>query len=144
MSDLMPSRDDGTSQVYPPQGATLEFEERVAVEHPQGAADLSSEILRTLPCARGEWLTCRRVGNSHYRCNWWSRRESGGDENPLPSGLRVTTHRVSRSEFIHALKTDGGLTMTMASAASAPSRVILQESAMKIIRSRTEGAINES
>jgi hypothetical protein len=139
MSILKPSHDDDQSQTSAPQDAALEFEASGFVEQSQTKSDLSGEILRILPRAQGEWITCRRIGNSHYRCNWWSPRDSSSDDNPLSIGLRVTTHRVGRSDFIHALQTPGGLKMTMVSGGSASPMVVLREAEIRIVSRRVEG-----
>jgi len=127
MPTLEPSQADDQRRSSGPDTATLDFEAPGFAKHPEAASDLSNEILKMLPRARGEWLTCRRIGNSHYRCNWWGRRDSGSDENPLISGLQVTTHRVGRSEFIHATKTAGRLKMTMASGAAVSPMVLAEK-----------------
>ena len=81
----------------------------------EAVADLSNEILKSLPRLKGERITCRRITGNHYRCNWWSPQSTGEFDNPAMTGLTVTTHRVSKSQMLHVTKTSGKLTITPAS-----------------------------
>jgi hypothetical protein len=74
-----------------------------------GAADLSSEIVATIGHDADERVTCKRVSDNRYRCNWWVPESMAGYDNPMMRGLLVTTHRVRRSRFLHVTKTEAGL-----------------------------------
>src|SRR5688572_11817492 len=76
-----------------------------------GNEDLSKDLARTLTRAPLEQITCRRVGDHHYRCNWWTPQETVGYDNPSMLGSLVTTSRISKSQFIHATKSAGKLTV---------------------------------
>src|SRR4051794_5424542 len=67
----------------------------------EAISDLSSEIIKSLPRASDERITCRRISGNHYRCNWWSPQLTNGFDNPSMTGLTVTTHRVSKSQMLH-------------------------------------------
>src|SRR5688572_883705 len=73
--------------------------------------DLSKELARSLDRAPLEQVTCRRVGDHHYRCNWWTPQATAGYDNPSMLGSLVTTSRISRSQFVHATRTGGKLTV---------------------------------
>jgi hypothetical protein len=81
----------------------------------EAVSDLSSEIIKSLQCARGERITCRRITGNHYRCNWWSPQATNDFDNPKMTGLTVTTHRVSKSQMFHVTRKSGQLTITPAS-----------------------------
>ena len=72
--------------------------------------DLSAEIVRTIARAADERVTCRRIDNNCYRCNWWGPQTRSGYDNPAMGGLLVTTHRVRRSAFLRVTATPQGLT----------------------------------
>jgi hypothetical protein len=67
--------------------------------------DLSSQIARTVTRSPGEQVTCRRVGDHHYRCNWWVLENTRAYDNPAMLGSLVTTSRIGRSEFLHVVRT---------------------------------------
>lgn len=73
--------------------------------------DLSKDLARTLTRAPLEQITCRRVGDHHYRCNWWTPQATVGYDNPSMLGSLVTTSRISKSQFVHATRTGGKLTV---------------------------------
>ena len=73
--------------------------------------DLSKEIARTVERAAFEQVTCRRVGDHHYRCNWWTPQDTKAYDNPSMKGSLVTTSRISKSQFLHATRTAGKLTV---------------------------------
>jgi len=73
--------------------------------------DLSKDLARTLARDPMEQITCRRVGDHHYRCNWWTPQTTAGYDNPSMLGSLVTTSRISKSQFIHATKSGGKLTI---------------------------------
>ena len=62
--------------------------------------DLSAEIARSVPREPGDQVTCRRIAENHYRCNWWRAESLVGYDNPGMSGLLVTTSRISKSQFL--------------------------------------------
>jgi hypothetical protein len=61
--------------------------------------------------APGEQVTCRRVAEHHYRCNWWTLRDTAAYDNPSMLGSLVTTSRISRSQYLHVTKTAEGLSI---------------------------------
>ena len=73
--------------------------------------DLSKDLARTLARDVMEQVTCRRVGDHHYRCNWWTPQATAAYDNPSMLGSLVTTSRISKSQFIHATKVSGKLTV---------------------------------
>jgi hypothetical protein len=73
--------------------------------------DLSQDLARTLTRAVMEQVTCRRVGDHHYRCNWWTPQATAAYDNPSMLGSLVTTSRISKSQFIEATKSGGKLTV---------------------------------
>jgi hypothetical protein len=76
-----------------------------------GNEDLSKELSRTLKREPLEQITCRRVGDHHYRCNWWTPQDTTAFDNPSMLGSLVTTSRISKSQFVHATRTGGKLTV---------------------------------
>ena len=73
------------------------------------AEDLSEEVARAVAREPGEQVTCRRVGDHHYRCNFWSLRSIAAYDNPSMLGSLVTTSRISRSQFLHVTRSGGDL-----------------------------------
>ena len=71
--------------------------------------DLAQEIVRSIPRNVREQVTCRRVDQNYYRCNWWSQHDTQAYDNPGMTGLLVTTSRISRSQFLHVTKAGNGL-----------------------------------
>jgi len=80
----------------------------------QHVTDLSSDIVQQLPRERGERVTCRRITGNHYRCNWWSPQIAAQYGNRSASAMTTTTHRVSKSQFLHVTKTNGTLAIKAA------------------------------
>ncbi len=80
--------------------------------------DLSDEIARTIKRQPGEQVTCRRVANNHYRCNWWRLKGTSGYDNPGMAGGLVTTSRICRSQFLRVEKTGETLVIKVISSAS--------------------------
>jgi hypothetical protein len=74
--------------------------------------DLASEIARTVPREAREQVTCRRVAQNHYRCNWWAQESTSGYDNPSMVGLLVTTSKICKSRFLRVTKTAKGLQIT--------------------------------
>lgn len=72
------------------------------------AEDLSAEIVDAVDRRPGDVVRCTKVVGNRYRCNWWSAQGTGGYDNPGMGGLLVTTHRVSRSEFLRVTKGEDG------------------------------------
>jgi hypothetical protein len=66
--------------------------------------DLSAEIARAVERRPGEQVTCRRVGDHHYRCNWWTLQNTAAFDNPGMKGALVLTSRISQSEFLHVTR----------------------------------------
>ena len=67
-------------------------------------ADLSEEVARAVVRRPGEQVTCRRVGDHHYRCNWWVPESTAGYDNPSMKASLVTTSRIGLSQFLHVTK----------------------------------------
>jgi hypothetical protein len=78
-----------------------------------GNEDLAKELARTLARAPFEQITCRRVGDHYYRCNWWTLQDTERYDNPSMLGSLVTTSRISKSQFLHAKRVGGKLTVTV-------------------------------
>jgi hypothetical protein len=85
---------------------------------PAADPDLSGEIVRSIARNAREQVTCRRVGQNHYRCNWWSLQGTGEYDNPGMAGLLVTTSRISRSQFLRVIKTGEQLQIAIVSGRS--------------------------
>jgi hypothetical protein len=73
------------------------------------AQDYSEEIVRSLQKRPEDRVTCKRVSGNNYRCNWWSPASDQKYDNPLMTGLMVTTHVVRLSRFVTVTKTSAGL-----------------------------------
>jgi hypothetical protein len=67
-------------------------------------SDLSEEVVRSVERRPGEQVTCRRVGEHHYRCNWWTLQSTAAHDNPGMKGPLVSTSRISQSEFLHVTR----------------------------------------
>jgi hypothetical protein len=67
-------------------------------------ADLSEEVARAVARRPGEQVTCRRVGDHHYRCNWWVPESAAKYDNPCMKASLVTTSRIGLSQFLHVTK----------------------------------------
>ena len=78
-------------------------------ESPPPARDLSEEIVKALPRAAGERVTCRWIAGNQYRCNWWGPVNTAAYDNPDMGGLTVTTHRVRRSQWVQVIKKGNAL-----------------------------------
>ena len=79
------------------------------VEDEGDDADLSNAIAKTVPRNAREQVTCRRISQNHYRCNWWTLQDTAGYDNPGMKGMTVTTSRISQSQFLHVTKGREGL-----------------------------------
>lgn len=78
--------------------------------------DLSRDIIATVTRLPEEIVRCTRVNGSFYRCNWWSAAETQGYDNPaMKAGQVGTTHRISRSEFLQVIRSEGGLKIAVVS-----------------------------
>ncbi len=74
--------------------------------------DLSAEIIQSVPRDRQQRVTCVRVSGNNYRCNWWSPAPTKLYDNPKMRGLMVTTHVVTKSRFLNAVKINNELVVT--------------------------------
>jgi hypothetical protein len=83
-----------------------------AAANANGSEDLSAEIARTISREPREQVTCRRISNDHYRCNWWTPERTAEYDNPHMSGMLVTTSRISKSQFLRVTKSAGALQIT--------------------------------
>ncbi|MGB7157233.1 MAG: hypothetical protein WBD40_04145 [Tepidisphaeraceae bacterium] len=72
-------------------------------------ADLSAEIALQVEKEPSDRVSCRRVDENYYRCNWWAPANGKGYDNPWMGGLTVTTHRVRKSQFLRVTKSSDGL-----------------------------------
>ena len=79
---------------------------------PSAQPDLSAEIIQSVPKGRQERVTCVRVSGNNYRCNWWSPAPTKLYDNPKMRGLMVTTHVITKSRFINAVKINNQLVIT--------------------------------
>jgi hypothetical protein len=77
---------------------------QAAAVAPPPPDDLSAEIALAVARRPGEQVTCRRVGDHHYRCNGWTLQSTAMYDNPAMHGPLVTTSRISRSEFLHVTR----------------------------------------
>ena len=82
--------------------------------------DLSAEIARSIARRPGEQVTCRRVGEHHYRCNWWTRLSAAKYDNPGMKGSLVTASRISQSEFLHVTRAQTRLEIRVETRTAAP------------------------
>lgn len=90
---------------------------------PEPGPDLSARIVGAVDKSRFEQVTCRRVTDNCYRCNWWMPQNLKGYDNPGMKGLLVTTSRISRSRFLYVILTDEGqLKITAVGGESVPQR----------------------
>jgi hypothetical protein len=71
--------------------------------------DRSREILQAMDKEPRDQVTCVRVFDDFYRCNWWSPRISTGPAQSIFHGLEVSTYRVRKSHFVRAAIRDGQL-----------------------------------
>ena len=78
--------------------------------------DLSDEISRAVTRNPGEQVTCKRVSDQYYRCNWWRLQTTTGYDNPAMLGMLVTTSRICRSEFLRARKSGDQLSISVVAA----------------------------
>ena len=76
-------------------------------------ADLSREIVSRVEKQSQDQVTCRRISENYYRCNWWAPQGTTGYDNPHMFGSLVTTHRVRKSRFLHVTKTGENLRITV-------------------------------
>jgi hypothetical protein len=71
--------------------------------------DLSSELAATVEREPGDLVRCTRVGESRYRCNWWSPQAAVKSERGSMEGLGCTELRVRKSSLLDVSKTADGL-----------------------------------
>ena len=93
----------------PESAPDVKVRPRAAARLAAPAEDLSEEVARSVRREPGEQVTCRRVGDHHYRCNFWSLRNTAAYDNPSMLGSLVTTSRISRSQFLHVTRSGGHL-----------------------------------
>ena len=74
--------------------------------------DLSAEIVLCVEKEPDDRVTCRRIWENKYRCNWWSAADASGYDNRSMGGLLVTTHRVRKSRFLNVTKGAKGLAIS--------------------------------
>ena len=79
---------------------------------PSAQPDLSAEIIQSIAKDRQQRVTCVRVSGNNYRCNWWSPAPTKLYDNPQMRGLLVTTHVVTKSQFLNVVKIDNRLVIT--------------------------------
>ena len=91
-----------------------------AVAATERPADLSVEIARSVERRPGEQVTCRRVGDHHYRCNWWTLCDTVSYDNPAMKGPLILTSRISQSEFLHVTRAGAGLKIRVDTRPAAP------------------------
>ena len=74
-------------------------------------ADLSVEIARQVEKQPADRVSCRRVYENYYRCNWWAPANVEDYDNPAMAGPTVTTHHVRKSQFLRVTRAKNGLTI---------------------------------
>lgn len=75
------------------------------------AADLSLEIAAQIEREPTDRVSCRRIYENRYRCNWWAPANTADYDNPGMYGSTVTTHRVRKSAFLRVTRTNNGLSI---------------------------------
>jgi hypothetical protein len=86
------------------------------VEKPRPDADLAREIIKKLERDPGDRVTCVRVFDDFYRCNWWAVGAGLGEARM--EGLIVSAYRVRKSQFVRARLTEGRLVLEDATRAA--------------------------
>ena len=71
--------------------------------------DRSREILQAMEREPRDQLTCVRVFDDFYRCNWWAPGAAAGRAEATFAGLEVSTYRIRKSHFVKAALRDGQL-----------------------------------
>src|ERR1700716_1699948 len=79
------------------------------VERPRPDADLAREILKKLERDPGDRVTCVRVFDDFYRCNWWAVGAGLGESRM--EGVIVSAQRVRKSQFVRAKLTEGRMVL---------------------------------
>ena len=82
-----------------------------SIPEPQagGFVDRSREMAQMMDREPGDHLTCARVFDDFYRCNWWAPEIVSGRTESIFEGLEVSTYRVRKSRFVHAQMREGRL-----------------------------------
>src|SRR5438093_1562481 len=75
--------------------------------------DLSREIAKRVEKESQDQVTCRRISENYYRCNWWAPRIAAEYDNPHMLGAMVATHCLRKSRFLHVIKSGDGLQITV-------------------------------
>ena len=82
--------------------------------------DLSLEVAAAMAKAPAEIVRCRKVAPHRYRVNWWCAEGTGEYDNPgMKGGQLATTHRIRKSEYLEATKTQEGLQIRVISSSGA-------------------------
>ena len=75
---------------------------------PRAEADYAHDILQKLEREPGDRVTCVRVFNDFYRCNWWA--PAAGPAQPrVLQWLIGSADRVRKSQFVRATLSEGHL-----------------------------------
>ncbi len=113
MTEEVPS-EGNVPRPVPKRAAPLPRKSQVGpsfAETEESVEDLSSEIIKTVSRSSDQRVTCRRITGNHYRCNWWSPQSTAGPDHLIIAGSSVTTHRVSKSQLLHVIRTGQSLTI---------------------------------
>lgn len=82
-------------------------------QQPAPFDDLSTEIAQQVERQPMDEVRVTHLYGSKYRCNWWCREGTGGYDNPkMRGGQLATTHRIRKSQFLHATRVDGQVVIT--------------------------------
>ncbi len=72
------------------------------------STDYAAEIVQKLAREPGDRVTCVRVFDDFYRCNWWTPSAGPADARAIP-WLAGSVRRVRKSQFVRATFTQGRL-----------------------------------
>jgi len=82
-----------------PTPTTQQVEENLAQQVAAAVDKLPDDVVR-----------CTKVFGTYYRCNWWTASPVGGYDSPWMKGGQLgTDHRVRKSQFLCAIRSDDGL-----------------------------------
>ena len=82
--------------------------------------DHSREIIQTMDKEPRDQLTCVRVYDDFYRCNWWAPGILPGRSESIFQGLEISTYRIRKSHFVRAVIRDGQLVVEDATHKQSP------------------------
>jgi hypothetical protein len=82
--------------------------------------DRSRDILKALVKGPRDHLTCVRVFDDYYRCNWWAPEILAVPAERTFAGLEVSGFRVRKSQFVKATMRAGQLVVEDATPKSLP------------------------